>query len=477
MATPLAQIQQRQHEDWLIGANPRDLSAIATQTLAELTCWQSRHRSRKPPVILLSEPDPCHFLAYFIAACSFPCIVALCHPTWADGEWQQVIALTNPDLVLGPPVAGAPTDSRQPIFDAKIQTLASKWRETLILMPTGGSSGKIRFAMHTWTTLTASVEGFRQYFEVPQVNSLCVLPLYHVSGLMQFLRSLLSGGKLAILPFKTLLAGHCPPLPTEPWFLSLVPTQLHRLLNEPAGGKTTMQLPSPMTILLGGAPAWESLLDQARQAQLRVAPTYGMTETASQVVTLKPEEFGQGRSQCGQVLPHAQVSIRDMAGKLLPANQIGRVVIQAKSLMLGYFPHPLKRLEYETEDLGLLDEAGYLQIVGRRDGTIITGGENVFPVEVEAAIWRTGLVQDICVVGLPHEDWGAVVTAVYTPAAVNVADEMSLAAALATAIAPYLSRYKQPKHWIQVAELPRNAQGKVNRQQVMTLAQAALGLA
>jgi O-succinylbenzoic acid--CoA ligase len=326
----------------------------------------------------------------------------------------------------------------------------------------------------------ASVTGFQQHFQVEQVNSLCVLPLYHVSGLMQFMRSFLSGGKLAIVPFKSLQAGEFPALPAEHFFLSLVPTQLQRLLKaeemkaqESTGTRNHERIlaallssPSPslpFTILLGGALAWAELLEAARYHHLPIAPTYGMTETAAQIATLTPAEFLQGRSGCGRVLPHAQVTIRDELGKKLAPHQVGRVAIAAKSLMLGYFPQVSTQPEFLTEDLGFFDAAGYLHILGRADGTIISGGENVFPAEVEAAIWQTGLVNDVCVIGLADSEWGQVVTAVYVPA------QGVTVAALKAAIASNLCRYKQPKHWVAVAELPRNAQGKINRQQVLAL--------
>lgn len=464
MATPLDLLLQRQDDDWLIGLDRRELVAIAVQTLDNLKHRQTHNSRPQPPVILLAEPDPCRFLAYFTAACSVPCTIALCNPNWAIQEWQQVLKLIQPDQIWGQPEA---IQNLKPTSHSPPPTLHSPLPTPLILIPTGGSSGQMRFAMHTWETLSASVLGFRDYFGVPQVNSLCVLPLYHVSGLMQFLRSLLSGGTFAIVPFKTLVSGEWPILPTEPFFISLVPTQLHRLLGNPFP-----RCPAPLTILLGGAPAWESLLDQARQLKLRVALTYGMTETASQIVTLLPEEFLQGRSRSGRVLPHAQVSIRDEAGNSLPANQVGRVVIRAQSLMLGYFPQVLPLPELETEDLGFLDEDSYLQIVGRRDAAIISGGENVFPTEVEAAIWQTGLVQDVCVVGLPDAEWGAVVIAMYVP--IETPALSPTPAYLKTAIAPHLCRYKHPKHWISIPALPRNAQGKLNRQQITAIAQQSL---
>lgn len=107
------------------------------------------------------------------------------------------------------------------------------------MIPTGGSSGKIRFAIHTWETLTAAVRGFQEFFAVEQINSCCVLPLYHVSGLMQFLRSFTTGGKLIVVPFKTLESLTSPFNFAEQFapansFLSLVPTQLQRLLQRPA---------------------------------------------------------------------------------------------------------------------------------------------------------------------------------------------------------------------------------------------------
>ncbi|MEO1401576.1 MAG: AMP-binding protein, partial [Cyanobacteria bacterium J06635_1] len=96
---------------------------------------------------------------------------------------------------------------------------------------TGGTSGQIRFAMHTWETLSAAVHGFLDYFECEVTHAYCVLPLYHVSGLMQALRTWLSGGQLVVQPFKALLQGNRQIRPDSAWFISLVPTQLHRLLS------------------------------------------------------------------------------------------------------------------------------------------------------------------------------------------------------------------------------------------------------
>jgi O-succinylbenzoic acid--CoA ligase len=134
--------------------------------------------------------------------------------------------------------------------------------------------------------------------------------------------------------------------------------------------------------------------------------------------------------------------------------------------MLGYFPDVNPDLKYfHTDDIGQIDADGYLTIIGRNSDKIITGGENVFPLEVIQAILDTKLVKDVWVLGLPDRYWGEVVTAVYVP----LTDELSTAQ-LINAIASQLSKYKIPKHWIPVPELPRNNLGKINLDRLRELA-------
>ena len=446
MATPLTYLQQRATDDWLLGYDSREFFELSDRLYQKY-----RGATQAAPLkILLAEPDPFKFLAHFIAACAAECQVFLSNPHWVNAEWQQVLALVQPDLVVGreaervdrfmstPPLPHSPTPPLP---------------HSLILIPTGGSSGKIRFVMHTWETLMSSVQGFRQYFEVDRVNSCCVLPLHHVSGLMQFLRSFTSGGKLVLLPFKSLQAETHPPFDPAEFFLSLVPTQLDRLLS-PLSLCPPAPLPRFHTILLGGAPAWPKLLEQAKDQGIRLAPTYGMTETASQIATLKPEDFLAGCTGCGQVLPHAQIEVLE-----------GSIAIRSTSLALGYYPHYFETEIFQPDDLGYFNDRGSLHLIGRASDKIITGGENVFPAEVEAAIRATGLVQDVCVIGVGDRHWGQAVSALYVPSAGTSPEQIQ--AALETT----LSKFKRPKQWIAVETLPRNAQGKIDRAQLKLLIQ------
>jgi O-succinylbenzoic acid--CoA ligase len=166
------------------------------------------------------------------------------------------------------------------------------------------------------------------------------------------------------------------------------------------------------------------------------------------------------------------VTICSSSGEILGANQIGNITIKADSLALGYYPKTFSDRQYfQPDDLGFLDNRGYLNIVGRNSNKIITGGENVFPTEVESAIQATQLVSDICVTGLPDRQWGQVVAAVYVPRTEAVSPIL-----LQAALEDKLSKYKRPKYWVAVESLPRNSQGKVNYEELKKVVTDSIAL-
>lgn len=464
MENPLSDLKQHVNEDWFIDYKSSEFHYLTEHLFQQLS---NLSQGKLPPKIFISEQNSLKFFAAFLAAVAANCPVFLCNPNWGQQEWQQVFEFVQPDLILGQVEYSHLSHSLTPSLPFS--------QPGLIMIPTGGSSGKIRFAIHTWETLMASVRGFHHYFGDKPVHSFCVLPLYHVSGLMQFMRSFTTGGQLIVKSSKQLELDETLEMNPADFFISLVPTQLQRCLQNP---KLTSWLSRFRTVLLGGAPAWESLLEQARRNNIPLAPTYGMTETASQVVTLKPDDFLAGNNSCGQILPHAKVTICSSKGEILGTNQIGIITIQSDSLALGYYPErrwvdednsqfPIQNLK--SDDLGFFDDRGYLYVVGRNSKKIITGGENVFPAEVEAAIQVTQLVSDVCVMGIPDLHWGQAVTAVYVPHSETVSTRL-----LQTALKDNLSKYKQPKYWVPVERLPRNAQGKVDYEQLQSMIMAWL---
>jgi O-succinylbenzoic acid--CoA ligase len=427
-----------QNHNWLICDHSQELPQIAAELYLKITQLST-------PKIMIAERSPVRFIASFIAACAAKCPVFLCNPDWGKDEWEQVFNLVQPDIVLG----------RENNFSKSVITNYELPINNTIMIPTGGSSGKIKFAIHTWETLTASVEGFTEYFAINSVNSFCILPLYHVSGLMQFMRSFTTGGKLIITTSKKLETCEIPNINPAEFFISLVPTQLQKLLQNP---ELTQWLSKFATVFLGGAPPWEELLEKARFHQIRLAPTYGMTETASQIATLKPDEFLKGKFNSGKILPHAKIIID---------NQPGNINIQSKSLALGYYPQMWEnRNNFVVDDMGFLDNQNYLHIIGRNSEKIITGGENIYPLEIETAIRKTQMVIDVCVIGIADKHWGQALTAIYIPKDKNISHRE-----IQTQLKNQLSKFKIPKHWISLATLPRNNQGKINRQQLQKIAE------
>ncbi|MBD2114010.1 MULTISPECIES: AMP-binding protein [Cyanophyceae] len=462
-----ALLQTRWGDNWLIGPSSRSFWQRLSELIPIFAAYRSSCGSHSSGV-LLAEPDPLQFLATCLAAWSEGCTVVLANPRWGDRERQQLQALVSPrwDAPIWPGIKGYPC-----------QVVESQPGQ--ILIPTGGSSGQIKFAVHSWETLSVSIEGFRIHFGVEVVNAYCVLPLFHVSGLMQALRVLTSGGELALQSYSQLKSEER--LLLKPGgFISLVPTQLQELLA--LGNEFILWLRSFRAVLLGGAPAGRSLLDQAQVAQIPVALTYGMTETAAQVATLLPEDFLAGHRSSGRPLPHVKLTILNDQGQPQRSGQAGRVIIQAKSLALEYrggfseqasvvgSAHPMGGVPFVTDDIGYLDNKGYLYIVGRSSTKIITGGENVFPEDIEAVLLATGWVSDACVVGLPCDRWGQRLCALV------VMNSPKLLPGLPERLRSLLSAYKLPKQWILVSDLPKTAQGKLSRPQALALAQKILGM-
>ena len=421
---------QRLQAGWLVNIDRHVILDLAERKLAEFIQFS-------PNFISIATLDPIEFIANLMAGLRLGIPIFLGNPHWGTVEWAQVSKLT------------AEVNRQQ--------------HQHLVMIPTGGSFGKIKFVIHTWETLSAYVWGFQEFYEVGEINALCTLPLYHVSGLMQLWRSLLTGGKLFIIDFHQLYNApnmFVDRIDLECYFISLVPTQLSKLLDLDSKWLNQFQ-----TILVGGAPPRIELLNRARIAQLPLALTYGMTETGSQVTSLKPAEFLAGNNSCGRVLPHAEIEL------VSSGNELKSLRIKARSLMLGYFPNLDAATFFEPDDLGLFaggtepyQRDGYLTILGRTSGKIITGGENVFPIEIVDAIMATGLVADVWVMGLPDRYWGQVVTALYV-----VNDLPVSATILSSALVGKISNYKIPKRWIPVTQIPRNSLGKILVQEVSEL--------
>ena len=310
-----------------------------------------------------------------------------------------------------------------------------------LALPTGGSGGGVKWARHDEATLGAAVAGLRAHFGLGAIHAVDVLPAHHVSGLMARVRSAVSGGTHLPWAWKRLEAGELPVLPekADGWVVSLVPTQLQRLLRQPAA---TAWLRGLRVIFLGGGPAWPDLLRRARDEGLRLAPSYGMTETAAMVAAVRPEDFLAGKEQL-RPLPHAELAV----------DGEGRLQVAGPSVCRGLWPEWRDEGRWSTGDRAEARADGWV-ILGRADQVIITGGRKVDAARVEAALRGGGVWEEVAVLGLPDAEWGEILVAFHPAGAPNGNPADALAG---------LAAWERPRRWVTVETWPRNAAGKVDR--------------
>ncbi len=323
------------------------------------------------------------------------------------------------------------------------------------LIYTSGTTGSPKGAVltlgqHWWN----AVGSFLRLGHDPRDTWLLCLPLFHVGGQAILLRAAIGGNRVMLEPrfdagrvARSLSLG-------EATLVSLVPTMLQRVLDaavEPFS-------PRVRVVLVGGAAVAPALLARGREAGLPLVPTYGMTETGSQMATVDPLD---GNPDAGaRPLYAADIDIFQP-----DADGVGEIRVRGPQVSPGYWAGGQLREETDwlyTGDLGQLDEEGRLRVMDRRDDLIVSGGENVYPAEVEAALLQDPRIARAAVVPVPDPEWGQVPAAAVVLAVGAVVDAEELSAALRTRLAGF----KVPRFWKVVPELPETANGKVLRRDV-----------
>lgn len=405
-------------------------------------------------------------------------------------RWQ-LQQVGNPSLVYdGSMAANAallPSKNQLSADSLGVALTSSKHRPTPSLSPkvdplqklhsiifTSGTTGfpkgvMLTYANHFWS---ATASAFRLGHHRDD-RWLCCLPLYHVGGLAVILRSCLYGITCVLHDRFDVEAVDHSLSAQEISLISLVPTMLHRLLE--LGGVEHWSRRLRM-VLLGGAAASPELVAMCQDRHIPVATTYGLTEAASQVATMVPEEVRLKPGSVGRPLMFSSVRIVGEEGESLPVGAYGEIVVNGKMLMAGYYGDAeatyksLRHGELYTGDIGYLDEDGDLWIVQRRDDIIVTGGENVYPAEVEAVLRQHPAVVQACVIGLHDREWGQQVVAM-------------IVRRLGSSVSPgeisqfcrqRLAGYKIPRQVHFVETLPQTASGKIHRRAVAELLENAL---
>ncbi|MGB3847950.1 MAG: long-chain-fatty-acid--CoA ligase [Sphingopyxis sp.] len=353
------------------------------------------------------------------------------------------------------------------------ETAADAAEAISLQLYTSGTTGKPKGAMLSHRALLGARPLWRDidwYRWDDGDAGLLAMPMFHIGGMGWALMAFDSGRPNIILPefdVETILS-----LIEARAFSKtfLVPAALQLLLDHPRA--ETIDFGGLRTILYGASPMPMAVLDHAmRRLSCDFAQQYGMTETSGTVVALAPADHVPGNprlASAGQALPGVELEVRDAEGKPLPAGETGQIAIRAPLNLSGYWRRPdatAAAIDADgwllTGDAGYLDADGYLFVRDRLNDMIISGGENVYPAEVESLLSGHPAVAEAAIVGMPDAKWGEAVTAAVVLRDPGVADHDII-----DWMRGRIAAYKIPKAIVRLDALPRNGAGKILRRAI-----------
>jgi long-chain acyl-CoA synthetase len=342
-----------------------------------------------------------------------------------------------------------------------------------VLMYTGGTTGTPKGALISHRALILSQYHVQMVAPIgDEWKILQHTPMFHIGALAAIVSVPMAGATVIYLPtfdIKDFLDA------VEEFSIDyavLLPTLMGKILNDP--NFTSDRIRSLRRTAYGGSPITLDLMNQLRQQcpHLEMTQIYGMTETCANVTILtNSEHFGSVERQrsVGRSLPGIEVQVHDETGRTLSENSVGEICVRGGSLMLRYWRRPEETASatrggwYHTGDLGYLDSEGYLYVVDRIKDMIITGGENVYSIEVENVLANFSKVQQVAVVGLPDPEWGEIVVAVVIPVEGDEPSDEELA----NFCRGQLARYKVPKRfYVRRDSMPVSGVNKVDKQKL-----------
>nr|WP_255250776.1 AMP-binding protein [Mycobacterium avium] len=332
------------------------------------------------------------------------------------------------------------------------------------LMYTSGTTGRPKGVMlthdnHLWNVMNALTIG-RGLRETDV--TVAVAPMFHIGGLgVHTLPLLHVGGCSVLLPSfdpRQTLAMMAQEHATVQF---MVPAMWAALMN--VDGFEDHDLSALELAAAGGAPCPLTVIEFFQGRSLPFQEGFGMTETAPIVSFLDAEHVKEKAGSIGRTAFHVEARIVDDADNDVPVDEVGELVVRGPNVFAGYWGLPEATVQafrggwFHTGDLGRIDREGFITLVDRKKDMIISGGENVYPIEVEQVLYRHHAVREVAVVGVPHPRWGetpVAVVALQQDAAVNAEELIDYAR-------ERLAHFKCPSRVHVVPDLPRNATGKV----------------
>jgi O-succinylbenzoic acid--CoA ligase len=474
-------------ERWLAAAtrarpaHPALYAGERAWSYAELEAWACALAARlaragvRPGdrVGVLTDPGPETIALIHALMAAGATLVALNTRLVAD-ELRGLLEDSRPRLV----VAGEPHAARA--RDAGAETLTLDALESLdpqagfsarnrlelagdhAILFTSGTTGRPKGVRLTYANQLASARASALRLGVqPDDRWLLCMPTHHIGGLSIPLRCAIGATSVDVQP------GFDPErvaarLAREPVRLAtMVPTMLARVFEVGLARRPT----ALRTLLLGGGPIPAVLVEKSLARGIPTAPTYGLTEAASQVATLPPEDLALAGDTAGPALPDTELRIARADGSDAPHGEPGQILVRGPQVMRGYLDRPEETARtlaggwLHTGDVGTLDAASRLRVLDRRDDLIVSGGENVYPAEVEAVLLAHPQVREAAVIARADPEWGQAVHAVVVRAPGSALE----ASALDAWLRARLAGFKRPRGYSFREALPRTASGKLRR--------------
>lgn len=327
------------------------------------------------------------------------------------------------------------------------------------MMYTSGTTGRPKAVMHTYGNHWYSAVASALNLGVQSDDKwLLCLPMFHVGGFSVLMKSVIYGMTIQLMPKFDAEVINREVHHSKVTHISVVSLMLSKIMQ--SIGQT--RYPEHFRcMLLGGGPVPESMLHQAHEKNIPVYQTYGMTETTSQIATLSPKNATTKIGSAGKALAPAELIIdSDEVG------QIGEILVRGPMVTNGYYNHPpFKDRYFRTGDLGYKDQEGFLYVVDRVKDVIISGGENIYPAEIESILSGIEGVVEAGVTGMEHSVWGEVPVAFLVLKKGMEIDKETIQ----TICSQQLAKFKVPKDIFFVKGLPRNASNKLLRRKLLSM--------
>lgn len=341
--------------------------------------------------------------------------------------------------------------------------------DTLTLLYTAGSTGRpkgVPIKQRNWFFKAQDIVGDMGITR--QDTTLTILPLFHVGGMMLYTLSHILVGAKVVLQRQ---------FDAEETFRLIQQYKVTDTFLMPAMAKMMIQVPnwekydlsSLRFVGTGGEPVPERITEAFAKYNFTIFNSYGLTETTGEMTFLRPEQVKGKSAHCiGKSRTCGETKIVDSTGKELGPNQEGEIVVRGPTVVDSYWQRPEETAKafrdgwLYTGDKGIKDSEGFYYFLGRTDDMIISGGENIYPAEVEQVILNHPKVADVAVLGVPDEQWGQTVKAIIAPKKGEELTEDEVT----TFVKQHLASFKKPRIIEFVSELPKGATGKLDRKKI-----------